>query len=76
MLKIQHLTNYLKKNGLIQKSLSRYNKHALKRRSILKRFKRSDDSLELPGNFEIGTAVVDGNCFFNSFRQGLEQQLE
>ncbi|WP_265023939.1 ankyrin repeat domain-containing protein [Wolbachia endosymbiont (group A) of Epagoge grotiana] len=39
------------------------------------RFKRSDDNLKLPENFRIGQAVVDGNCFFDSFRKGLEQQL-
>lgn len=39
------------------------------------RFKRSDDNLKLPENFKIGKAIGDGSCFFDSFRQGLEQQL-
>ncbi|XP_024879170.1 uncharacterized protein LOC112466062 [Temnothorax curvispinosus] len=40
-------------------------------------FKRSDYNLllELPDNFKVGQAIADGNCFFDSFRQGLEQQL-
>ncbi|WP_264377974.1 ankyrin repeat domain-containing protein [Wolbachia endosymbiont (group B) of Philonthus cognatus] len=44
-------------------------------RPSLKRFKRSDDNLKLPKNFKVGQAIADGNCFFDSFRQGLEQQL-
>ncbi|MGL9760927.1 MAG: hypothetical protein ACR5LB_01670 [Wolbachia sp.] len=27
-----------------------------------------------PDNFHVGQAIVDGSCFFDSFRQGLEQQ--
>ncbi|XP_077266236.1 uncharacterized protein LOC143899665 [Temnothorax americanus] len=35
--------------------------------------RRSDDNLKLPKNFKVGQAIADGNCFFDSFRQGLEQ---
>lgn len=41
----------------------------------LRRLKRSDNKLKLPEHFKIGQASADGNCFFDSFRQGLEQQL-
>ncbi|XGA08004.1 MAG: ankyrin repeat domain-containing protein [Wolbachia endosymbiont of Xenopsylla cheopis] len=34
-----------------------------------KRFKQ-----KLPKDFQIGQSVTDGNCFFDSFRQGLQQQ--
>lgn len=38
--------------------------------------KQSDKEQKLnkPDNFYVGRAIDDGNCFFDSFRQGLEQQ--
>lgn len=36
--------------------------------------KTNDNSY--PENFSKGTAIDDGSCFFDSFRQGLEQQKE
>uniref|UniRef100_A0A914W6I0 Uncharacterized protein n=1 Tax=Plectus sambesii TaxID=2011161 RepID=A0A914W6I0_9BILA len=35
-----------------------------------------DPQIILPDNFEIGKAPVDGNGFFDSIRQSLEQQRE
>uniref|UniRef100_A0A914V807 Uncharacterized protein n=1 Tax=Plectus sambesii TaxID=2011161 RepID=A0A914V807_9BILA len=33
-----------------------------------------DPQIILPDNFEVGKATADGNGFFDSFRQSLEQQ--
>ncbi|WP_375604484.1 hypothetical protein NOX90_03135 [Wolbachia endosymbiont of Anurida maritima] len=33
-----------------------------------------EQKLNKPDNFYVGRAIDDGNCFFDSFRQGLEQQ--
>ncbi|WP_339045373.1 ankyrin repeat domain-containing protein [Candidatus Mesenet endosymbiont of Agriotes lineatus] len=35
--------------------------------------KQQSSVLKLPENFEIGKAITNGDCFFDSFRQGLEQ---
>uniref|UniRef100_A0A914VG36 Uncharacterized protein n=1 Tax=Plectus sambesii TaxID=2011161 RepID=A0A914VG36_9BILA len=37
---------------------------------------RFDPQIVLPYNFEIGNAAAEGNGFFDSFRQSLEQQRE
>ncbi|WP_264954114.1 hypothetical protein [Wolbachia endosymbiont (group A) of Endotricha flammealis] len=45
-----------------------------------KRFKSSGQEITLlnsnpyPDNFHVGQAIGNGSCFFDSFRQGLEQQ--
>ncbi|WP_353275718.1 hypothetical protein [Wolbachia endosymbiont (group A) of Pipizella viduata] len=68
---MQYPVDYLKKES----AHSEVEQVAWQQKSILKRFKRSGDDLGLPEGFGIGEAVTDGNCFFDSFRQGLEQQL-
>ncbi|WP_264706714.1 NACHT domain-containing protein [Wolbachia endosymbiont (group B) of Archips podanus] len=73
MLKVGHQINYLKKEKISSETLKEI-QHVKQLDSQI-RFKRSDDNLKLPENFRVGQAIADGNCFFDSFRQGLEQQL-
>jgi hypothetical protein len=79
MLKTQHPTGHIIKEEINSGVIDQLEKEqnieqvAWQQRSSLKRFKRSDSNPELPENFEIGQAIADGNCFFDSFRQGLEQ---
>ncbi|WP_353273619.1 tetratricopeptide repeat protein [Wolbachia endosymbiont (group A) of Agelastica alni] len=77
MLKVGHQINYLKKEKISSETLEeiQHVNQLDSQRNIL-RFKRSDDNLKLPENFRVGQAIADGNCFFDSFRQELEQQLK
>ncbi|WP_375316768.1 ankyrin repeat domain-containing protein [Wolbachia endosymbiont (group A) of Opomyza germinationis] len=72
MLKI----DYLKKGKSSSETLegAQHVKQITSQREAL-HFEGSDDNPELPENLKIGLATTNGDCFFDSFRQGLEQQL-
>ncbi|NSM56762.1 hypothetical protein HET73_05030 [Wolbachia endosymbiont of Atemnus politus] len=46
----------------------------IKRPKISEQEVTSSNSSPYPDNFHIGQAIGNGSCFFDSFRQGLEQQ--
>lgn len=70
---MKHLVDYSKKEKNDSETLEGVQR--LKQLNPQIRSKRSDDSIKLPGNFKVEWAIADGNCFFDSFRQGLERQL-
>lgn len=76
MLKTQHPTDYLKKEGVNSRAnyLSEEEQDIEQvARPHLKRFKRSVDNPDLPESFEVKPAVGGGDCFFDSVVQGLKQ---
>lgn len=82
MLEVQHPVDSLKKEREVNEPVEgeqhteQISKpHEFKRnRRVDAHFSTGQQELQLPENFKIEKAVDEGDCFFDSFRQGLEQQ--
>ena len=81
MFRMQHQADYFKEEFNLEDGyplekeqyIEKMARKNLKQTLNSKRFKRSDDSLNLPEGFRKGEAIGGGDCFFDAVAQGLKR---